>query len=933
MIGPAVLELAALAEVGEGAAMGLRIAKIATEAAVGTASTIGANLAVYGSDYSLAMLKADLLGGMGGSIGPAMIGPYAKALTAKLGPKLSAEIVQFAETVAGIETGAWAQGESGDLSPDALIKAAAMGKVSTAATKKIQGGLAIGEFAPGRGGGESDTTATKPPAETPHLEQPASTNGDGKPATLASETQTTKPPASTLPLVAPEQVPGGGRGGGAGGNGSGGGGGAAGGGGDHPFAGLSSAEIEAAVNAPGHSDLLISAPAPGAPRHPSDASVAEIEAAINSGARQAEGRGTVEGQPANLSGDFGNLSAGEQAALLSENPGVVRPRAAPPAGGGARIPNPNDPLGMGVWEITTSAQSGRPGETRDVPTTIRVHTADPSPGLPPGSNTATGNTVSVTQGNQSETGTGVRMVPGVDAEGAGVPTWHPTAGATDDVMNASHIPIHRDPPQGGGGAPDTAPTAPTTGGAPEVVPDVVKSLPPEPDVSALGNDRQPKCQRCRHLAKSPRTQARRKERFTSMLTRTIRSTHSSSTSSTCRRPTSRGRADIQPGSGSVGGRPGRSRQSRDGRRDFRNSAGRSTTRFSRAIVTAVGVAGQTAEPSAAERQRRRRRDRRRAIEQASRRCGNGLARHRYRGPGGKPDRTWVMHSAETGLWTVDFPDAGEFGGRGKKSFASIDEYHEWFKERFGVSADVSAGASGAPALHSPEGGQDIADVLHELTGGTATGSRSSSDPELLNTEQLAHVPWEPPPERRQRLRNQRREKIASDGSMSVFNAHRFRDRSARCRGSDTESSARRRSGCGVRPGATGSTRTRRSFGRRTVVASGKTRGSAPPASYHPHARSQRSPRPATRAATTCIAVADSINSRKSRSREIRSWRRLSPHRISWLSLTCWTQSFRTWFDMTTQAAWKQHFFDYSPTHGWPSFSEGRFPGHIDTRRR
>jgi hypothetical protein len=64
---------------------------------------------------------------------------------------------------------------------------------------------------------------------------------------------------------------------------------------------------------------------------------------------------------------------------------------------------------------------------------------------------------------------------------------------------------------------------------------------------------------------------------------------------------------------------------------------------------------------------------------------------------------------------VDFPDAGEFGGRGKKSFSSIDEYHDWFKERFGVSADVSAGASGAAALHSPEGGQDIADVLSELT--------------------------------------------------------------------------------------------------------------------------------------------------------------------------------------------------------------------------
>jgi hypothetical protein len=674
VIGPAVLELAALAEVGEGAAMGLRIAKIATEAAVGTASTIGSNLAVYGSDYSLERLKADLLGGMGGAIGPALLGPYAKALTAKLGPKLSAEIVQFSETVAGIETGAWAQGESGDLSPDALIKAAAMGKVSSAATKKIQGGLAIGEFAPGRGGGGSDTTATKPPAEATHPEQPAGTNGNGAPATPASETPTTKVPASTLPVVVPERV----QGGGGGGNGSGGGGGAADGGGHDPFAGLTMAEVEAAVSAPGHSDLVLSAPAPGAPRHPSDASVAEIEAAVDGGARQAERRGRVEGQPANLSDDFRDLSAAEQAALLSENPGGVRPRPAPPAGGGARSPNPNDPMGMGVWEITTSAQSGRPGETRDVPTTIRVHTADPSPNLPADSNAATGNTVSVTQGNQSVTGTGVRMVPSVDAEGAGVPTWHRTAGATGDVMNASHIPIHRDPPHGSGGTPGTTPSTPTTGGAPDAkvaadLPEVVKSLPPEPDVSALANRPTPELHSPAPSVQAPGGKP----------------THAGAPEGTVHQhadphnPVDAWKLYVEH----ITADPHREvaliyNQHLDqwavvqgGRGKVATEAAMQELGWSKEDTILarhshpVGVAGQTSEanqlPSG------RGGDVQIVGEQSSKhREGAATDWHAIDivGPGGKPDRTWLMHSAETGLWTVDFPDAGEFGGRGSKSF-------------------------------------------------------------------------------------------------------------------------------------------------------------------------------------------------------------------------------------------------------------------------
>ena len=234
-----------------------------------------------------------------------------------------------------------------------------------------------------------------------------------------------------------------------------------GGGPANPFANLTDAEIEAGLDAPGHSDLILTAPAPAAPTRFSDASEAEIEAVIDRGVRQAERRGTVEGQRANLSDDFRNLTPAEEAALLSD-PGTVRPRQAPdqPGPGGSRH---NISNGMMVDEVTIRAQSGRPGETGDVPTVIRIHTADPDPDLPATSNSASGNTVTITQGNQGARGQGVRMVPTVDADGNPVQTWHPTATASDDVMNASHIPIHRDPPPAGGLPPQTGGTLPGVG--------------------------------------------------------------------------------------------------------------------------------------------------------------------------------------------------------------------------------------------------------------------------------------------------------------------------------------------------------------------------------------------------------------------------------------------------------------------------------------
>jgi RHS repeat-associated protein len=124
----------------------------------------------------------------------------------------------------------------------------------------------------------------------------------------------------------------------------------------NPFAGLTEAEIEAAVNAPASRNLMIKAPAPTGARY-------------------------------NISG------------------------------------------GMMVNEHTVPATTSAAGATGDVATRIRVHTADPT--APRGSNSATGNTVTVTQGGGAR-----RMTP----DG----TWHQTSTASSATMNESHIPIHRD---------------------------------------------------------------------------------------------------------------------------------------------------------------------------------------------------------------------------------------------------------------------------------------------------------------------------------------------------------------------------------------------------------------------------------------------------------------------------------------------------------
>ncbi len=133
----ALLEAVELgADAVEAGVMTARIAKFAASTSVNVVSTVSANLAVYGDDYSVAMLKADLLGGLGGSLGgeavEKMLGPVAKGMADRLGSKISGEIVGLAKTAGSIEGGAWAQGMEGDLTLQGVIKMHLMGKAAHA---------------------------------------------------------------------------------------------------------------------------------------------------------------------------------------------------------------------------------------------------------------------------------------------------------------------------------------------------------------------------------------------------------------------------------------------------------------------------------------------------------------------------------------------------------------------------------------------------------------------------------------------------------------------------------------------------------------------------------------------------------------------------------------------------------------------------------
>ena len=183
--------LAQLGRLAKGASMALKVAKAAQAAAVSTAATIGANMAVYGKDYSLAMLKADLLGGLGGPLGPAgvdrLLGAYAKAMVDRLGPRASAELVALSKTVAGMETAALAQGGTADLSLEGIAKAHLTAKGGDVVTSKVQGVLGMPPPADGASAerGAATDDATTAPARDAASDHAAAAVEPSTAATLA----------------------------------------------------------------------------------------------------------------------------------------------------------------------------------------------------------------------------------------------------------------------------------------------------------------------------------------------------------------------------------------------------------------------------------------------------------------------------------------------------------------------------------------------------------------------------------------------------------------------------------------------------------------------------------------------------------------------------------------------------------------------------
>jgi hypothetical protein len=94
-----------------------------------------------------------------------------------------------------------------------------------------------------------------------------------------------------------------------------------------------------------------------------------------------------------------------------------------------------------------------------------------------------------------------------------------------------------------------------------------------------------------------------------------------------------------------------------------------------------------------------------AFDAAKRSGTNWHAIHVTR-PDGTIDRTWVVFSPETGLYTVDYPDPGERGGRGQVTFRDVEQYHEWYRDRFGLEPGKPKSAEGANAAPATVSGTD-----------------------------------------------------------------------------------------------------------------------------------------------------------------------------------------------------------------------------------
>lgn len=92
-----------------------RFAAWTKNTAVGIASTISANKAVYGNDYTTEMLLKDLRGGLAGAIGATgvekLLGPVAGRLQDRLGTTMGGEVIAGAKTVGSMEATAIVEGE------------------------------------------------------------------------------------------------------------------------------------------------------------------------------------------------------------------------------------------------------------------------------------------------------------------------------------------------------------------------------------------------------------------------------------------------------------------------------------------------------------------------------------------------------------------------------------------------------------------------------------------------------------------------------------------------------------------------------------------------------------------------------------------------------------------------------------------------------
>lgn len=203
---PAAMALFRVAQgTAQAALMANRIRKFVATVTAGTAANIGSKVAVTG-DYSVAQLKDALLSNIAGPLGAGgankllaseMLGPVAKGLVARLGPKASAELREFAKNIASMEASAAATGQSltENLTIQGMLKEHFMsrgGELIGAATTKAAG---------------LDAPAPVPDAGTPATGGETIPSEGAAPPPATDPTPTAKLPGTTEPLSGAGPLP------------------------------------------------------------------------------------------------------------------------------------------------------------------------------------------------------------------------------------------------------------------------------------------------------------------------------------------------------------------------------------------------------------------------------------------------------------------------------------------------------------------------------------------------------------------------------------------------------------------------------------------------------------------------------------------------------------------------------------------------------